>query len=1289
MAAPDRLVKKRPGLVPAVTIPESESSDSVASPSLLTPDSPASFDSARRSFSIGSIKGRAWRPFSSNKEQRDGTPDGGHSFRNKARRLSKSRPLSSSSHVDITPARRGSTLSEDHDRASLSTSDSMSLGTPSSPATTSVDWATQRVEGSAPLESDAGLLKTKTPHLVVTTNYVVKTKSRADAVALFPELSETTNAKPEARSALPEPALAIPMESIVSVFSAESIRTSFGIEVWWKSPLAGSAFCRSDFFFTNPAVRNEQLHHLTRAMRANRENDDGPARHYQDVKAALDKVHEVEEPRFHHRKADIIPVVPRGTTRREYMPKLEDATKKAQEVSAFYLVVGTYSCHLVEIQRGKGSNPVCRHKTYGLVTLESFRGEWVVHEERFNIVFRDPFKSPVTLELASRYFRQVIRVLGTADRFLKPAWPQLWQTREVFRVSGLKEPQYLVPKEDFGSFKRTLDAYLAAYHCRDVEWEINWKTQFAPEFRLLPGKKGTPYTILQLLAVLRALRYNDYFTSLSFRDVDLSVLHGLRDNSSQRANVAYLSRTCVTLDPDDIEILRISPVLHQEFHALAFCSQTIRQIDLSNCTRSLPSRLARTADENPSVQFLSPILRLLRSGMTKCNRLILTGNQLPQLDVDDLAETMKCGTIQALDVSYCGLGDSNLRDMIVEPLSDYPGLLQSLSVSGNPGRLPAHILPGLFRYLTEIRELNLSGSIQAESYIQGSLLPFTALECMERLEALDVSGYKLDEATFLDLERYLQFRSWRFDQGHPLRFQKLILNHCRITGTQAARLFYAIGENRGMHLYLNGNPIEDGLEDLTAAIEAQQGPAGLFAEMIEFRHESSYLALLRAFTAARHLRLLSLTGTAPSPSSPGPCSEELVTALHDLFAHNASIQCLDLSGFSGKLDDGQLPLGSGRALAGLAHNTTLTHLRIRNQNLHDDAGVLGRALAANATLRALDARGNDFNLTSLRFLVDSLAPASRAATSASALTDFPLPADERAAIWRNVLRGLQRTPSSVALPAAPGTVSAMAATSAANHTSAPSLAASAAKRDLPKGEEKLLREVLDGLFATLEKRLKENRKRLEEVSGEQSNAQALLLSGNSNSVSYNAAAAEKKRLAYRHRHQRSGSSLSVGTGLSLGGTSHLSSPGGEEDDDTWPPFEMAGLGLGLGIGVGGPSRSSSLTDSDPGGGGGNSLSRPVMVQLSEGREGGSPGTGVRSDSSGGAFFGGMESPTETLDPVSEVETPVEMGGRMDMKDMKVLIGEAETGRLSGEDEGEPDELFRKLVDDFRRAGFEV
>lgn len=86
-------------------------------------------------------------------------------------------------------------------------------------------------------------------------------------------------------------------------------------------------------------------------------------------------------------------------------------------------------------------------------------------------------------------------------------------------------------------------------------------------------------------------------------------------------------------------MLGVSPVLHQEFHALAFCAETIRQIDLGNCTKSLSSRPpAQQRSQVASLQFLTPILSLLRSGITKCNRLILSGNILPRADVADLGE---------------------------------------------------------------------------------------------------------------------------------------------------------------------------------------------------------------------------------------------------------------------------------------------------------------------------------------------------------------------------------------------------------------------------------------------------------------------------------------------------------------------------------------------------------------------------------------------------------------------------------------------------------------------------
>jgi hypothetical protein len=545
------------------------------------------------------------------------------------------------------------------------------------------------------------------------------------------------------------------------------------------------------------------------------------------------------------------------------------------------------------------------------------------------------------------------------------------------------------------------------------------------------------------------------------------------------------------------------------------------------------------------------------------------------------------------------------------------------------------------------------------------------------------------------LEQFLSYRSWMMDQQHPSRFRKLSLNHCGITGAQAARLFHAMGENRGIHLCLSNNPIEDGIEDLVAAIHQQKGPAGLYMEMIELKEESNYLSLIKALTQSRHLTLLSLAGTAPSPSSHGPCSEELVTTLHDFFAHNASIKCLDLSGFCGKLDDGQLAKGFGRSLSGLADNKTMTHLRIRNQNLHDDAGTLGRVLAVNATLLAVDCRDNNLNLTSLRFLVDSLK------THNTTLIEFPFPATERAAIWKTMLRGLQRTPSSTALPAH-GTVS------SSSHLSSTPTSTAPRNRDLLKGEESLLRSVLNDQFAALDARLRQNRAAALETAAAASEQQAHLLflldDAPSPSPDQQHPQTQPPRPAHHHRSASSASSSS-GFGIELGAD--------EEEEDRWPEFALALSGstntnsnntapttasLGLEPDMNGPPsrpcgarptvRSSTIarTEADA-----PSLPAPYGYQPqplpSYHHMRGMSGGGGSGSGSGG---GGMESPTETLDPVSEVETPcaeVDEGPGQ----FQVQVVDVDVGRLTLPEgvEGDEDEVvLLNMIRDFQAAGFE-
>lgn len=262
----------------------------------------------------------------------------------------------------------------------------------------------------------------------------------------------------------------------------------------------------------------------------------------------------------------------------------------------------------------------------------------------------------MTLELASRYYRQIVITFMKADRFLKPCWPTTLQTMEVFRVTGLADPQLLIAGDNYGGLRRTLDAFLVAYHCSPVEWEINWKTALAPEFRLLPPKAGNTYTNLQLLAVMRSLRFNGYFNSISFNGVDLT---GLWDKSDLlgKTSVPYMNRSCespstsltmlsqcstndatgIALNEVELGPVKFGSLLHQELHGLAFCSETVRQIDFTNCFPENSVRREMSATGKWPA-FLFPILNLLELGLTKCNRLLLSGNYLRSADVEALSK---------------------------------------------------------------------------------------------------------------------------------------------------------------------------------------------------------------------------------------------------------------------------------------------------------------------------------------------------------------------------------------------------------------------------------------------------------------------------------------------------------------------------------------------------------------------------------------------------------------------------------------------------------------------------
>lgn len=875
---------------------------------------------------------------------------------------------------------------------------------------TVIDWRTQHVEAHCALEADPQVLRSKPTYLVVTQDYIVKMKTKNEALTTFPQISSGPGKESTSLVPPPEPMLVIPVHMVVSVFLAESSRPSFGIEIWWRSSSARAAYNSTQIFFCLPKERSDHMAKISSQLKAKNQEFPEASLVPLEVEAQIVKIFADEEPGFKTCKPEIFPVVRRASVKDDAHSSKLDRTRKVSDGSSWYLAVGRNLCYLVEA--GPGSPLDVRYQSFGLVNLEIFRANWTIHEERFVLSFREPFKPAVTLELASRYYRQIVITFMKADRFLKPCWPTTLQTMEVFRVTGLADPQLLIAGDNYGGLRRTLDAFLVAYHCSPVEWEINWKTALAPEFRLLPPKAGNTYTNLQLLAIMRSLRYNGYFNSISFNGVDLT---GLWDKTDLlgRTSIPYMNRSCIALNEEELGPVKFGSLLHQELHGLAFCSETVRQIDFTNCFPENSVRREMSASGKWPA-FLFPILNLLELGLTKCNRLLLSGNYLRSADVEALIEALMTQTveIQCLDVSNCGLSDLALRD-IFEVLFHQGHSLRYLDVSGNRGRLHASVLANMMQVIFDLRTLNVSGILMGD--IPGPLFSFETLSRFENLEELDLSKFKVNDATLHVLEAFLAQKPLpcepqqldRVDSRNrsPINpactIRKIALNNCSINGREAARLIRALGKHSNAHLHISGNPLEDGIEDLCRAISSTPGPAGLHMDMVEFREEASFVALMKALSVNRNISFLSMAGTAPIPPADAPCGAEVCEALEGFFAKNSTVRFLDLSGYSGKLDEGQLGKGFACALRGLSSNTTLTHLRIRNQNLHDDVGTLGSVIRQNSTLRMVDCQDNSWNLTSIQFLAKSL-------KLNRSVVEFPFEQREYDRVWRRVTADVRR-----------------------------------------------------------------------------------------------------------------------------------------------------------------------------------------------------------------------------------------------------------------------------------------
>ncbi|KAJ6446376.1 leucine rich repeat protein [Purpureocillium lavendulum] len=902
------------------------------------------------------------------------------------------RSSSSTRRLQKTPSNSGSMIERLHRRVSNHSGGHASPSdAPGSPVEGPQPYSTMEVVHYGPLKADISLLKARAEYLVLSDHCLVKFTTVEAARNAFPQLGQAKSHVKDAahystgKVSSADVRLDIPLRAIVAAFNEDSAHHRSGIEIWWFSQWPRLAYCKAHLHFALPKERDDWLASIHRACRVRLRKNPAGTLIPENLKTRINHIVRSVEGIDGEHHSLVFPVARRVFAQAQRASGTDEAHDH-NDSSSFYFVIGPCMCHLVEVLKADYSTLPgdlrVKAVSYGTVTLTRFKASVASHEQRFIMCFRSPFGRETRLDLASVQYRRIIEALIKVDRNLKPMWPQSLQ-HTIFEVKGLPPPLQLTKGNDLGGLESSLQAYCAAYQVQVPAWKIEWNAPPHPAFRLLPSD-GPAYSPLQLLAVFRALRYNSFFKAISFRDVDLSSLAGKNDFSQYGDGIAYRSLSCecpwsdlrvaefmltsllaLTISEDHHEILLQATILEQEIHALTFTSESIRSIDLTNTLGLQTSqRLSRFQYDHEALckkssELLRPILMLWRQQMSVCQGISMSNNPIAPGDMDELANLLALDYvhIKKLHLAKCALGDAGLSQLW-GALGSQGFSLECLDTSDNQGIVRFDAIQRTLKKLQRLTSLNIAGNTRIMS--EASL--FDSETIMKwALQDLNLSGIMLNDATVDTLAEYLGTYN-----SHGLQLVRL--NNCGLTGRQISRLFRSMGQARRLTIHLNGNRLDEGIDDLCNAIANGYGPWSVFLQMVEFASEANYIKLLRALTVNKTIECLSLAGTATPESASGVACQ----AVAEFFAKNDTVRFLDFSGYDSKLDEGRLGREFSKALSGIRLNTRIEHLRVRSQMLNFNIGDLAEAISGNKALHTLDCEGNDFNLSNFRHLIKHL-----------------------------------------------------------------------------------------------------------------------------------------------------------------------------------------------------------------------------------------------------------------------------------------------------------------------------
>ena len=622
------------------------------------------------------------------------------------------------------------------------------------------------------------------------------------------------------------------------------------------------------------------------------------------------------------------------------------------------LVVGMYSIHLISLPKKEfrlSSTSLADSNDpgpFGIMALTSINASDL--DDCFSLTFRVPFQRSYRLHLASIAGINIALRLKQVENFLRPSWitrPYQFQIPEDVEDDVLADWQ--IPDDGHTVCDRTLIAYCRAYgvDSYNVRYAIQDDVGDAPRFKLHANLLGREYSNLELLAILRSLRYSESFTSISFANICLDSLNNTYDHHG--AEHSWSSE----------EITKTS-LLTQEVGALATSNRFLRRIDFSSCvTGTRPSQKDDQKDGCGIVKALHPVCT--KQG-TNVDWIALNNINLAATDLDYFyaIATDRRTHLRAIEARNCGLNEDSV-DMLLGAFKAQACTLEAIDISQNSLRLYPIALSRHLDVFDNLKVLDLSHlGVTGGSEGAWALLPFETLR-QWRLEELRLSGTALNSQSAAAISAYVASA-----QSRSLR--ELILRNCTLNGEAVAQIIESMvtytQNPRPIHLDISGNPIRGGHPKVAKAISRELGPQILTMRYIDYQ-EDDLADFLLAMAKNKSILDLDISRLV----LPGEAGEEVCQAFATLFSENETLEALNMAGEDSRLERWALGAGINFALRSLQRNKTLKVLEIQDQQLRQQgANTLADLIRTNRSLQCLYCENNGITLSGFTDLVDAL-----------------------------------------------------------------------------------------------------------------------------------------------------------------------------------------------------------------------------------------------------------------------------------------------------------------------------